>query len=193
MSSATNENVIIDNGENHDITVNGKLTLISILTKDTTTTRTIRLEGKGSSYEELTIFAGDKTFNITSNVINNAEESTANVNVRGVLTGRGKANIVGNMKIVRGAKKSDSRLAQHVLLASSDTRAETLPNLEIDENDVQAGHAATVRPLNSDHIFYLTSRGLSEQEARTVLIQSFLMLNELPQELQEEVSRVLLA
>ena len=184
---ANTSRTIIDHGENHDITVNGKLLFVSVLTKDTNATRTIRLEGKGSVYREFTVFVGDKSFDVTSNVVNNAEESTACVAVRGVLTGNGKANVVGNMKIVRGACKSDSRLSQHVLLASVDARANTLPNLEIDENDVSAGHASTVRPLNAEHVFYLTSRGLSEKEARQLLIRSFLLLDELPEEIRKEV------
>lgn len=184
---ANTSKTIVDHGENQDITVNGKLLFISVLTKDTKATRTIRLEGKGSVYREFTVFVGDKSFEVTSTVINKAEESTACVDVRGVLTGTGTASVVGNMQVVRGARKSDSRLSQHVLLASVDARATALPNLEIDENDVSAGHAATVRPLNPEHIFYLTSRGLSEKEARQLLIRSFLLLDALPEEIRKEV------
>ena len=191
----------IDHGDTLDITVHGSLTLISILTKAVVVKRMIRLEGDGSSFTEHTIIVGDKQFDVLTDVTTNAPNSRINVDVRGIITGVGVAKAIGNLHIKRGAVKSESKLSQHLLLASQDARAEAIPNLEIDENDVKAGHAATVRPLNADHLFYLESRGLSLKEARALLLHSFLApaLLDLPEDVQQairkeiEVADVLLA
>ncbi len=173
---------------------NSELTFISICNTSTNTKRTITLQGKGSAYSEHTILVGkgNDKIDITSTVINEAKESKAKVEVRGVLDGNSQAHVVGNMRVKHGACKSDSRLSQHLLLLDN-ARAEAFPYLEIDENDVTAGHAATVRPIDPEHLFYLRSRGLSENEARALLVQSFVMpaILGLPEAIRKQVEQQL--
>lgn len=170
---------LFDSGAtDHRITISegARVRLVSLFTQSRTVLRDIELVGKGASFEEHDIIfgAGKDEMAVTSNVTNRAPGTTAKVSMQGVLDGDAKASCVGNMRIIKGALKADSRLTQHILLLSDGAKADTQPNLEIDENDVQAGHAATVRPLDPDSMFYLRSRGISESEARRMLVLGFL-------------------
>ncbi len=141
-----------------------------------TTHREIILAGEGSSYNEQTIIVGNGTdvFTITNKVVNAAPKTTANVVMTGILDGNATASLTGTMRIPFGSRKASSHLTQNMLLTSPDARADVVPNMEIIENDVTAGHAATVRPLDEDSLFYLRSRGFSAHDARQILIQAFI-------------------
>ncbi|MBI4144734.1 SufD family Fe-S cluster assembly protein [Candidatus Woesearchaeota archaeon] len=170
---------LLDTGAtNHRITISegARVRLVSVFTQPRAVQRTIELVGKGASYEEHDILVGTEKDEIavTSDVTNAAPDTTTKVSMQGVLDGCAKASCVGNMKIIKGATKADSRLSQHILLLSPEAKADTQPNLEIDENDVHAGHAATVRPIDQDSLFYLRSRGISEAEARRMLVLGFI-------------------
>jgi Fe-S cluster assembly scaffold protein SufB len=186
-----------------ELDANARLTLIETLTKDksvnlsTTLTlgekaqlqlisvgtesninvqRSVKLAGADSAYREHDVFVGtgQQGFSIATTVENAAPRTSAEVQMHGVLDNAATASCTGRMTIPKGAVKARSRLAQHVLLLSPNAKAETFPYLEIEENDVQAGHAATVRPLDADSLFYLRSRGLPDGEARALLIKGFL-------------------
>jgi len=166
--------------------------LISVATQSNINIqRTAVLEGEASSYTEQDIFygTGQQGFGIATSVVNDAPKTRAHVLMHGVLDHSSKASCTGTMRINKGAKGADSRLAQHVLLLSRDAKAENFPYLEIEESDVTAGHAATVRPLDEEQLFYLRSRGLGEQEARRTLLMAFLtpFISVLDKQTQERI------
>ncbi len=80
----------------------------------------------------------------------------------------------GISHIERGASKSDAKQVSKIIVFDDDVIAESSPSLCIDENDVNASHSAIVGTLNEDHVFYLKSRGLNEQEAKTLITYGYL-------------------
>ncbi|MDO8661461.1 MAG: SufD family Fe-S cluster assembly protein, partial [Candidatus Woesearchaeota archaeon] len=132
---------------------------------------------KASSLNEAEIFLGksSQTFSLTHEVVNQAPDTKARVLTKGVLLEQSKAYCKGNMIIAPAASNSSSWLGQHVLLLSKDAKADAIPCLEIKNNDVKAYHAATVAPLDEQHLFYLTSRGISLNDARSMIAEAFLL------------------
>lgn len=170
--------------------------LISVATKNNINIqRSVMLVGEGSAYEEHNVFygTGQQGFGIASTVTNDAPRTKAAVLMHGVLDHNARSSCTATMRIAKGAQGAESRLAQHVLLLSKDAKAENFPYLEIEENDVSAGHAATVRPLDEEQLFYLRSRGIPENEARRILLMAFLtpFLSALDKQVQERVIQLI--
>ncbi len=136
----------------------------------------IRLAGEGAEVLVDEIFLSGVQSNLT--IVHDAMRTKSRVNARGVV---GKAQtVVSHAKVVipKHGQLSDSFVGQHFLLLDDSAQAEAIPSLEIEADEVKASHAATISPLDSEKIFYLTSRGVSESEARKLLIQGFLKLPE---------------
>jgi Fe-S cluster assembly protein SufB len=79
------------------------------------------------------------------------------------------------------------------LLLDDHSRSDTYPYIEIDEQDVQVGHEASVSKVNEEQLFYLMSRGLGEEEAATMIVSGFIepMVKELPMEYAVEMNRLI--
>jgi Fe-S cluster assembly protein SufD len=92
------------------------------------------------------------------------------------------------------AQQTDAFQSSHALLLSSRARADAIPILEIEADDVRCKHGATTGRIDDDQMFYLMSRGLSYQEAQRMIVQGFFetVVTEFPVEgLQEKIRHVL--
>lgn len=103
-------------------------------------------------------------------------------------------NAIG--KIERGGTKANSEQESRILMLSENSRGDANPILLIDEDDVTAGHAASVGRVDPLQMYYLTSRGLTEEEAKRLLIHGFLdpVVSQLPvdavkQQLKQVIER----
>ncbi len=137
--------------------------------------RVIRLAGEGAEVQVDEIFLSG---NVHSNlmIIHDAMRTKSRVNARGIA---GKAQkVMSHAKVVipKHALLSDSFVSQHFLLLDESAEAEAIPSLEIEADEVKASHSATVSPLDAEKIFYLTSRGVPESEAKKLIIEGFLKL-----------------
>ncbi len=92
---------------------------------------------------------------------------------RGVLDGRSRAVFNGRVVVREGAIKTDSAQSNANLLLSARAEVDTKPELEIYNDDVKCAHGATIGQLDDNQLFYLQSRGLSEDEARQLLTFAF--------------------
>ncbi len=92
---------------------------------------------------------------------------------KGVLDGRGRAVFSGRVVVHPHAQRSDAHQANNNLLLSPDAEVDTKPQLEIYANDVKCGHGATVGQLDENALFYLQSRGIDREAARSVLTYAF--------------------
>jgi Fe-S cluster assembly protein SufD len=95
-----------------------------------------------------------------------------------------QAIINGITKIEKGATKADGQQTERVLMLSPKARGDANPILLIDEDDVTAGHAASVGQVNREQIYYLMSRGISRSVAESLIIYGFLapVVSEIPLE-----------
>lgn len=106
----------------------------------------------------------------------NAPHTRSRVAYKGALQGEGaRAVWIGDVLIRRVATGTDSYEENRNLTLTEGTRADSIPNLEIETGDIAgAGHASTTGRFDEEHIFYLRSRGISEDEARKLVVRGFL-------------------
>ena len=107
----------------------------------------------------------------------NAPNTRSRVNYKGALQGQGARTVwIGDVLIRRNASGTDSYEQNRNLTLTEGTRADSIPNLEIETGDIEgAGHASATGRFDDEHIFYLQSRGISAEEARKLVVRGFLL------------------
>lgn len=142
------------------------------------------LVGDGSSTNMRTVTAasGKQTQNFTNETVHVGLDTDGQISQRGVLFNRTTAiyNAIG--KIEDGATRANAEQESRLLMLSGNARGDANPILLIDEDDVTAGHAASVGRIDEMQMYYLQSRGISKEEAERLIIHGFLapVVNELP-------------
>jgi len=103
------------------------------------------------------------------------------------------ASYRGMVKVYKGAKGVKSNVVCDALLLDPKSRSDTYPTIEIDEDDVTIGHEASVSKVGEEQLFYLMSRGLSEEEATSMVVSGFIepLIKELPMEYAVEMNRLI--
>lgn len=136
----------------------------------------VDLVGQGAEVEVVGRFRGrgKEEIEIDIEVNHRAERTTANTHIRGVVEGEARARVNGTIKVFEGAQQTNSFLTEKVLILSDKARAEAIPNLEIEADEVKCSHAATVGKLDAEQMFYLMSRGLRQSEAKDMIVEGFL-------------------
>ena len=114
----------------------------------------------------------DKTFDISFKHL--VGKTTSIMDNYGVARDDSKIVFSGVSHITEGAKKSNAKQNAKIIVFDKNSQGVASPILKIDENEVQASHGAVVGQLNSDHMFYLMSRGLSREDARTLITLGYL-------------------
>ncbi|HLG25357.1 MAG TPA: SufD family Fe-S cluster assembly protein, partial [Candidatus Gracilibacteria bacterium] len=133
----------------------------------------------------------EKTFNFET-VSNHLKPRTkAHYYLRSAMFGVSSVDYKGTLIIEKPAQLADTYLAHHTLLLSENSRARSVPALEIEADDVKAGHAATIGKVDRELLFYLKSRGIPEDMATEMLIQGFFegQLAMIPDEKTQEMAR----
>jgi Fe-S cluster assembly protein SufD len=149
------------------------------------------LRGAGSSNELRTTFLGSGTqvHDFRTRQYHVAPRTTSTLLSKGAVADESRSVYTGLIEIEKGAKRTDARQTNHNLLLSPHAHADSVPNLDIRENDVICAHASSVGPLDELQRWYLESRGVSRDDAQRLLIQGFFyeMLSALPSELAQLV------
>lgn len=107
-------------------------------------------------------------------IVHAAPHTTSRTNIKGVVDDDGQAFVNGTIKVLPEAVGTEAFLEERILLVSLHARAEAVPNLEIETDDVKCSHAATVGKIDEEELFYLQSRGISPREAKNMIIEGFL-------------------
>lgn len=143
---------------------------------DTINENVTNLMGDGSTgdVKTVTVGRGKQTQNVTTRVTHYGKASTGTILSHGVMKDKATTIFNGIGHIKHGASKSDAQQESRVLMLSKGARGDANPILLIDENDVVAGHAASVGRVDPVQLFYLMSRGISKQEAERLVIHGFL-------------------
>ncbi|PWL17973.1 Fe-S cluster assembly protein SufD [Falsochrobactrum shanghaiense] len=146
----------------------------------------VDVEGEESDFEmrALNLLADDSHTDITMTVGHLVENTQSTEIVRNVVKDRARGVFQGMIRVAQIAQKTDARMACNTLLLSDDGEFDAKPELEIFADDVACGHGATVTEIQDEHLFYLMSRGISESEARGLLIKAFIA--EIIEELEDE-------
>jgi Fe-S cluster assembly protein SufB len=122
-----------------------------------------------------------------------APNTTSKVTSKSISKGGGRASFRGLLKVYKGSKGVKSNTVCDALLLDPKSRSDTYPYIEIDEDDVTIGHEASVSKVGEEQLFYLMSRGLTEEEATTMVVSGFIepLVKELPMEYAVEMNRLI--
>lgn len=133
------------------------------------------LDGPGAYSEMLGVYFGDGTqhFDHRSLQEHRAPHSKSELYYKGALKGHASAVYSGLIHIAKEAQKTDSWQGNRNLILSDHAKADSIPYLEIEANDVRCAHGASVGPPEEDVLFYLQSRGLDEAEAERLVVKGF--------------------
>nr|WP_106780656.1 Fe-S cluster assembly protein SufD [Lysinibacillus timonensis] len=163
---------------------------------DTVSENITHLVGDGSTANAKTVVVGrgEQKQNFTTEIRHWGKNSEGFILTHGVMTQAAQTIFNGIGKIEHGASKSNAQQESRVLMLSEKARGDANPILLIDEDDVMAGHAASVGRVDPLQLYYLMSRGISKAEAERLIIHGFLapVVTDLPIEsVKEQLTKVI--
>ncbi|NYG08406.1 Fe-S cluster assembly protein SufB [Phycicoccus badiiscoriae] len=153
------------------------------------------LLGEHAKGETLSIaFAGEGQHqDAGAKMVHAAPNTSSTIVSKSVARGGGRTSYRGLVQILEGAHGSRSSVVCDALLVDTISRSDTYPYVDIREDDVTMGHEATVSKVSEDQMFYLMSRGMTEEEAMAMIVRGFVepIARELPMEYALELNRLI--
>ena len=107
-------------------------------------------------------------------VVHVAPNTSSVITSKSISKGTGRASYRGLLKMHKGSKGSKSTVVCDALLLDESSRTDTYPYIEIEEDDVETAHEATVTKVGEEQLFYLQSRGLSQADATAMIVRGFI-------------------
>jgi len=125
--------------------------------------------------------------------IHGAPHTSSSITSKSISKSGGRAGYRGLIKVYKGATGAKSRVVCDALILDEDSRSDTSPVMEIDEEDASISHEATVSKVSDEQIFYLQSRGIPEDQAMLMIVNGFIepIVKELPMEYAVELNRLI--
>jgi Fe-S cluster assembly protein SufB len=155
----------------------------------------VYLMGEHAKGETLSIaFAGEGQHqDAGAKMVHMAPNTSSTIISKSVARGGGRTSYRGLIEVREGAEHSKSTVKCDALLVDTVSRSDTYPYNDIREDDVEMGHEATVSKISEDQLFYLMSRGLTEDEAMAMIVRGFVepIARELPMEYALELNRLI--
>jgi len=126
-------------------------------------------------------------------VIHVAPHTSSKITSKSISKGTGRTSYRGLLKVYKGAYDVRSNVVCDALLLDDKARSDTYPSIEVDEEDVTLGHEASVSKVGEEQLFYLMSRGLTAEQATTMVVSGFIepLVKELPMEYAIEMNRLI--
>jgi Fe-S cluster assembly protein SufD len=154
------------------------------------------LEGNGSRVDWVAAtFADDNQSLLTAPLVRHVgTNAESHLDFKTVVDDTGYTTFDGMVKIERSGQGTNSRLEEHALHLSPKARSDSIPGLQIDANDVKAGHASTSGQVDDEQLFYMLSRGIKRDEAVHMIVTGFFepVLDRVPlEELRERAAAVI--
>ena len=153
------------------------------------------LRGEGAHGEMLSVaFAGPGQIqDAGSKMVHFASNTSSKITSKSISRGNGQASYRGLVKVARNLKNVRSNVVCDALLLDPESRTDTWPTIDSGSSDVSIGHEASVSKVGEEQLFYLTSRGLSEEEATTMIVSGFIepLVKELPMEYAVEMNKLI--
>ncbi len=155
----------------------------------------VYLLGRHAKGETLSIaFAGEGQHqDAGAKMVHAAPDTSSSIVSKSVARGGGRTSYRGLVQILEGATRSRSTVRCDALLVDTVSRSDTYPYVDVREDDVHMGHEATVSKVSEDQLFYLMSRGMTEEEAMAMIVRGFVepIARELPMEYALELNRLI--
>lgn len=126
-------------------------------------------------------------------IVHMAPNTSSVITSKSISKAGGRASYRGLLKVAHGAKNSKSNVVCDALILDEQSASDTFPYMEIEENQVSIGHEASVTKVSEEQLFYLMSRGISEQQAASMIVSGFIepIVKELPMEYALEMNRLI--
>ena len=154
----------------------------------------IYLRGRRASGEILSVSFSSSGQNqdVGGKIIHLAPATSSRIISKAVSKDGGISSYRGLLKITKGAEKSVGHVRCDALILDKKSRSDTYPTMQVDEKDCKASHEATISKIDEEQLFYLQSRGLSENEATSMIVNGFIepIVKELPLEYAVELNRL---
>jgi Fe-S cluster assembly protein SufD len=143
-----------------------------------------RLAGRGASGDLVAVYLGEgsQTLDFRTFQDHAAPDTTSNLLFKGAVGGRSRSVYTGLIRVRPEGRGTNAFQTNRTIKLSDDAWAESVPNLEIENNDVHCSHASAVGPIDEDQRFYLESRGVPPQVAERLVVEGFLFeaLSQMP-------------
>ena len=156
------------------------------------------LEGEGSFSEMLGLYFADSDQHFAQRTLQShaVPNTTSDLLYKGTLKEVSRSEYSGLIKVARGAQGTDAYQANRNIVLSEQAVARSIPQLEIEANEVRCTHGATVAPVEEEHMFYLMSRGIDRVTAQKLVVFGFfgdvldrIRLPELREELAQSIAK----
>lgn len=155
----------------------------------------VYLMEEGASGEVMSLaFAGDGQHQDTgAKMVHLAPNTSSNIISKSVSKGSGRASYRGLVKVIKKAENVKSNVVCDALLLDENSRTDTYPYMKIENKKVKIGHEASVSKVSQEQLFYLMSRGLSEDQAAALIVNGFIspIVKQLPMEYAYELNRLI--
>ncbi len=155
----------------------------------------VYLLGQGAKAEILSVAMAGKGQHqdAGAKAVHYAPNTTSTITSKSVSLNGGRTSYRGLLKVAKGATNVQSNVRCDALILDEESRSDTYPSIEIDEQDATIAHEATVGKIGEDQLFYLMSRGLTEDEALTMIVLGFIrpFTRELPMEYAVELNKLI--
>jgi Fe-S cluster assembly protein SufD len=134
-----------------------------------------RLDGAGSESDLLAVYFGDGTQMLDFRTLQDhaAPNTRSNLLFKGAVEDRAHSVYSGLVRLRRQAQRAEAYQTNRNLVLTEGAGAESIPNLEIEANDVRCSHASTVGPVDDDQRYYLATRGIPPEEADRLIVMGF--------------------
>jgi len=134
-----------------------------------------RMAGRGANSELLAAYFGeaDQTLDFRTFQFHDAPDTTSNLLFKGAVGGHSRSVYTGLIRVDKEARGTNAFQTNRNVKLSDDAWAESVPNLEIETNDVKCSHASTVGPVDAEQRFYLESRGVAPRTADRLIVAGF--------------------
>jgi len=135
----------------------------------------VALDGRDASCEVLSAYLGDgaQVHDVRTLQDHESPRTTSELLCQGAVADRSRSVYSGLIRVHRGAVRSDARQTNHNLVLDEGAHADSVPNLDILENDVKCSHASTVGPIDEDQRYYIESRGVAPEVAEGLIVRGF--------------------
>lgn len=155
----------------------------------------VYLKGEGARGEILSIaWAGKGQHqDAGAKILHLAPNTTSVITSKSISKDGGRSSYRGLIKVLPGCEGVKSNVRCDALLMDEDSRSDTYPTMQVDEDKVNIEHEATVSKISDDQLFYLMSRGLTDEEARLMIVNGFIeeFTKELPMEYSVELNKLI--
>ena len=133
------------------------------------------LAGRGATGDMSAMYFGDRDQVLDFRTFQNhlAPDTNSNLLFVGAVEDRARSIYSGLIRVGPKARGTDAQQTNRILKLSEDVWADSVPNLEIENNDVRCAHASSVGPIDEDHRFYLESRGVPPDVAERLIVEGF--------------------